>query len=238
MRSLRLSTTSAPAHRAPAATSQRAIRSKRGHQKAQAPGRDRIGPKHSRPICQQLRLGIGGQSARIAADEFVERLVDRDAELGPAGIGIELVERLEPEDVAGVDRIGVAQPGLDLGDRQLARARGERRARRGRRQRPVVRGWSISSAGRRRSRARPSAPSSPTARSTASSRNSQRDGTVGTPSLPRGAGQRHLRRADRLGKIVRGDADRALRHGDAEFLAHLPRHPRVVAGRARARCPR
>ena len=126
--SLKLSTTTDRCIRS-SATSQRAIRSKRGHQKAQAPGRDKIGPKCARPICQQFRLCLGRQFARITMDEFVERAVDRDAEIGAAGVGVELVERLELEDVAGVNRIGVAQPGLDLRHRELARARGERRPR-------------------------------------------------------------------------------------------------------------
>ena len=62
---------------APRATNQRAIRSKRGHQKAQAPGRDRIAPKCARPIASSSASAIGRQFARIALDEFVERAVDR-----------------------------------------------------------------------------------------------------------------------------------------------------------------
>jgi len=46
------------------------------------------------------------------------------AEIGPVGVGIELVERLEAKYVAGVNRVRIAQPGLDLRHRQLARARG------------------------------------------------------------------------------------------------------------------
>src|SRR6516162_4689294 len=73
--------------------------------------------------CQQLRLRLGRQCARITMNKFVECGMDRDAEIGPAGVGIEFVEWLELEDMAGINRIGVAQPSLDLGHRELARAR-------------------------------------------------------------------------------------------------------------------
>jgi hypothetical protein len=79
---------------------------------------------------QQRALGIGGKVARMGLDEIGQRVVDRDAEIGAVWVGVERVAGLELEDVAGVDRIGVAQPGLDLRDRQPPRPRGERRARR------------------------------------------------------------------------------------------------------------
>ncbi len=60
-----------------------------------------------------------------------------DAEIGATGVGVELVQRHEIEDVAAIDRIGVAQPGLDLGHRELAWARSERRPGRWRRERAV-----------------------------------------------------------------------------------------------------
>ena len=50
---------------------------------------------------------------------------------------------------------------------------------------------------------------------------------------PRSAGQRHLRRPQRLGEVVRGYSDGALRQGNTELPPHLPRHPRVVLGRRR-----
>ena len=52
------------------------------------------------------------------------------------------------------------------------------------------------------------------------------------PLAARGAGQRHFGCCDRLGEIVRGDADRALGQRDLERAPHLPRHPRVVHRRA------
>ena len=109
-------------------------------------------------------------------------------------------------------RVGIAQPGLDLRHRELARPRRERRARRGRRQ-------------RRRSARRVQQPLPAAAivrvgperirpgrlaRSTASSRSSQRDGTVGAPSWRVGPGQRTLpARANAWQKSCADEADRA-----------------------------
>src|SRR5207237_9762761 len=80
------------------------------------------------PDGDQLGLGVGRQIPWVALDEFGERIMHGNAELGPAGIGVELIERPETEDVAGIDRIGIAGPGLDLGHRELARPGGKRRA--------------------------------------------------------------------------------------------------------------
>jgi hypothetical protein len=55
--------------------------------------------ERSRPISQHLRLGMRRQLAREAAHKLGERLVDRDAEIGAVGIGVELVERAQFEDV-------------------------------------------------------------------------------------------------------------------------------------------
>ena len=182
---------------------------------------------------QQLGLGIIGHPPREAANELVERPMDDRAELGTAGIGIELVQGPQPEDMAGIDRIGIAQPGLDLRHGKLSRPRRERRTRLRWRKRPVVlrpidqlrrllhhlvgleRAIETDSA---QYRVEPKKPARRHGRNT---------------FAPRGAGQRHLRRADRLGKIMRCHADRPLRRGDAEFAPHLPRHPRIVLGRSR-----
>jgi hypothetical protein len=88
---------------------------------------------------QQLRFGIVGQAPGERADEFVERVVDRRAELCPAGIGVQLFKRPEPENMAGVDRVGITQPGLDVSDRELSWPRRERGTRFGRREWPVFR---------------------------------------------------------------------------------------------------
>ncbi len=79
------------------------MRSKRGHQKAQTPGRVERGAEDLAPDRQQPRLGIRGQVAGMRAHEAVERLVDEDAALGGAGIGVERVERPQLQDVPRID---------------------------------------------------------------------------------------------------------------------------------------
>src|SRR3546814_1705581 len=52
----------------------------------------------------------------------------KGAALGGAGIGIERVERPQMQNLASVKGIGIAHPGLDARDRELARSGGSRRA--------------------------------------------------------------------------------------------------------------
>src|SRR6185437_6826366 len=59
--------------------------------------------------------------------ELVQRRMDEEAAIGRAGIGIDRVERLEIEDMLCVDRVGITQPRLDLGNRKTARPGLERR---------------------------------------------------------------------------------------------------------------
>ena len=62
--------------------------------------------------------------------EAAERIVDqRPAEREVRGEA-ERIERLQLEDVFGVDRVGIADEGLDLGDGEAARPDGDRRDRR------------------------------------------------------------------------------------------------------------
>src|SRR5207237_8997337 len=84
----------------------------------------------------QFLFGIWRQPMRKAAEEGVEGAVDNGAELGAAGIGVEFLQRAQPEDMAGIDRIRIPQPDLDLSDRKLSRPRRARRARLGRREGP------------------------------------------------------------------------------------------------------
>src|SRR5271155_1552004 len=63
---------------------------------------------------QQLLLGVVRHPLREAAVKGVERLVNHRAEFSAAGIGVEFLQRPQSEDMAGIDRIGIAQPGLDL----------------------------------------------------------------------------------------------------------------------------
>ena len=48
---------------------------------------------------EKFAFGAGRQAARIALHDVGQRLVDRDAALGPARIGVEVVERPEAQDV-------------------------------------------------------------------------------------------------------------------------------------------
>ena len=59
------------------------------------------------------------------------RAVDHGAAVARAGRRVDGVERPQLENVLGVDRVGIAQPVLDLGDRERRRPRVERRLRRG-----------------------------------------------------------------------------------------------------------
>ena len=154
--------------------------------------------------------------------------MDGDAEIGAAGVGIELVQRHEIEDVAGIDRIGVAQPRFYLGHRELAWARSERRPRRRGRQRAVLFGL-VDLVGRELHRLIPS--ECPIETSGAQHRiepqePARRHGWDAI--LSGGAGQHHLGRPERLGKVVRGDADRTFGNSDPELPPHLPRHPGIV----------
>ena len=143
------------------------------------------------------RLRIRRQRAGKRAHEAVERLVDDSCRARPRRDRRRADRaRLQPQDVARVDRIGIAHPGLDLGDREPARPRRDRRARRRRARGRCAGAPRRAAPARRAARSRRRArSSSPPRVSTASSRSSQRDGTVGVPSTPRGARQHHLARA-------------------------------------------
>jgi hypothetical protein len=54
--------------------------------------------------------------------------MDENAALGGAGIGVDGIEWLEAQDLAGINGIGIAHPRLDLRHRQPARPRCHRRA--------------------------------------------------------------------------------------------------------------
>ena len=70
---------------------------------------------------EQFLDGLFRQFLGVAFEEEFERLVDHDAAFGGSGIGVDWLERLETEQTLGVKRIGIADPGLDVGYRQRAR---------------------------------------------------------------------------------------------------------------------
>ena len=91
-------------------------------------------------LAQRLELadGVGRQQAgRICLQEFVERIVQRRAAVGGAQLGLQRLERLQPEDAPGIEPVGIAPPLLDAGDREPRRPRLERRFRLGTRPWPV-----------------------------------------------------------------------------------------------------
>ena len=65
----------------------------------------------------QLQFGIFRQRIGIARDEALERQMNGAAALQRADLGIERIERAELQNMLGIDRIGIAHPGFDFGDR-------------------------------------------------------------------------------------------------------------------------
>ena len=62
---------------------------------------------------------VGGEGLR----ELADRAVDDDAAVGCARAAVSTaIERAQPENVLGIDGVGIAQPVLDLGDRQSVSA--------------------------------------------------------------------------------------------------------------------
>ena len=201
----------APARRAASsATNQRAMRSKRGHQNAQAPGRDSSAPKCRRADRQQLaaRHRAGRRAGSVRTNRRApcgSRCRDR------RGRGRRrVVERPQLQDVARVDRVGIAPPGLDLRSPRAGagapRAAGAAPARGNGRDRAAsmavaprlrirVGAERILEPDRAQHRVEPQQPA-------------RRHGRRALDA--RGARQRHFGRAERLREIMRGDADRAL----------------------------
>ena len=110
------------------ATNHCAMRTKRGHQNARASGKSCSGAKCFSPSASSLASGSAGRRSRRLG-EIADRAVDHGAAVARAGRRVDGIERREPEDVLGVDRVGIAQPMLDLGDAELRSARIERRPR-------------------------------------------------------------------------------------------------------------
>ena len=82
---------------------------------ARPPERPDLGPVaevlERRPAeVEQAGQGVGRQIARIGLDEALEHAVDDDPALERAGVGVERLERPEPEDAPGVEGVGVAHP--------------------------------------------------------------------------------------------------------------------------------
>ena len=91
-----------------------------------------------------------GKFAGVVAGESLERRVDRRAARSRLDRLVRPLHRAKPQDVAGVDAVGVAHPALDAGDGQLPRPHldGRRRARARRRAQQIERGldWRVEGA--------------------------------------------------------------------------------------------
>ena len=66
----------------------------------------------------EFRVGILGQPIGMDLGEFADCGVDGAAAIGGTGRLVDSVELRQREDVLGIDGVGVAQPVLDLGDRE------------------------------------------------------------------------------------------------------------------------
>ncbi len=107
-----------------------AMRRKRGHQNARASGKSFQRGEMRLAERDELAHRIGRELLGVALGEIADGGVDDGAALGGAGRGIDRIERPQAQNVLGVDRIGIAQPMFDLGDRKAFRPRRARRRRR------------------------------------------------------------------------------------------------------------
>ena len=194
-----------------------------------AADRQQLAPRH-RPAA---RAESGGRIRSSAS-------MDEDAALGAAGIGVERVERLEAQDMAGIDRVGIAQPGLDLRSPTAGAA-----APRAAGAAPAGGSGRYAPAGRqRRGRAASDlgpAPSAPRARPRAAPCRAAAASATARSARPRSRAARvsaTSRRAQRLGEIMRGDADRALGRRRCRTRAASAATSTGRAPPEPARCPR
>ena len=67
--------------------------------------------------------GSSGSAPREGLGELAERAVDDAAAVGRARREVDGVKLAQPQDVPGIDGVGIAQPVLDVGDREGERSR-------------------------------------------------------------------------------------------------------------------
>ena len=156
----------------------------------------------------------------------------------PAGRSRHRADRaVEPQHALGIDRIGIAHPGLDLGDGQRCAAAPRPAARRGRRRcgfgcAPVRRSARVHA--RRRPSSASSCSSSSRPLASCISRCTQREATVGAPSDFVRA--RQDARADAAASVAKSCADSPMARSGCSrpsALAHRPREPWIGRGRPR-----
>ncbi len=165
--------------------------------------------------------------------ELAERIVDRRAAVGGRERHVDGIERVEPQDVFCVDRVGIAQPVLDRGDRHFQRPRRARRPRLGLLDRRDLGGlvqrvcelhvFLAGANGRlpelvARDRLQP-----------VQEARGHRRCAAGLG----GMGEDHLVAAEQLREVMRGEADTALRQIETKLVPHRPAEPGIDPRRRR-----
>ena len=209
------------------------MRWKRGHHSARASGRSISGAKYFSPMPRSDARGIVGKAVGKSLRELAERIVDRRAAIGGRQRHVDGIERVELQDIFGVDRIGIAQPVLDRGDRQFQRPRRARRLWRGLRDRLDLVGAiefigeaDIFLAGRLRGF--PALVAGDRFQPVQETR-----GDRGRAADLGGVAEDDVLGAEQLREIVRREADAPLRQIEAEFMPHRPAQPRIDPRRRR-----
>ncbi len=126
---------------------------RRGPHDPREPEAARRGPGHlfGQHLARKRNEARLGHRLRLRRDPGAQEPLDDPVQRRPAaqrvGLGAQGIERLQPQHMAGIDRIGIADQRRDLGDRQTPgprpdrrAGRGARRARRRRRRRLECRG--------------------------------------------------------------------------------------------------
>ena len=209
------------------------MRRKRGHHSARASGRSISGAKYFSPMSRNARAGLSGSAVAEGLGEFAQRIVDGGAAVGGRQRHVDGVERHQPQDMPGIDRIGIAQPVLDRRHRQFQRAAGAWRLWRRLRDRLDLVGLVDRSAKRtyfspacfavfQRSLARDRL--EPVQETRGDRRRAADFGGVAEDDV---AG------AEQLREIVRRQSDAPLRQIEAEFVPHRPAQPGIDPRRRR-----
>ena len=175
----------------------------------------------------QQGFGARAQRGRIAIvllHPGFQYLVHRAAAPGRARLGVDGIQRSQPEHLSRVEGVGIGLEAIDLGDRDLARPNRGRRRRRGPGCRP---GWA-GAVDRRRPFAqmrRAGQPAGHRLQPQPEARGDRRRARV----APR-PGHQHLPRAERAGEIVRREPDPPFERRQAEIGAEAGRQPGIGCG--------
>ena len=202
------------------------------------PQRARLGPFHQRRKMDQADLtqcvdGIGGQILGEGLGEFADRIVDRRAAIGGRQRHVDGIERLELEDMPGIDGVGIAQPVFDRGDGQFQRPCGSRRRRCGLFDRLTSAGASSASAKSTYCLPACLAASQRASPATASSRCRKREATAGAPPALAEWLRITSSVAKQLREVMGRQADAPLRQIETQLVPHRTAQPRIGAGRRR-----